>query len=104
MAGLPDDAADEATTSSSSPPLPRAERFAGTFVSGTDSLRIVVRQSRPFFRFGATEQPMRVVADSAIAVVDTTGEEQQRFLIVRGRATGALYLHDGISAFRRIDR
>ena len=96
------DGDDDAPASSAS--LPRPDRFLGTFVNGPDSLRVAMRDSKLFFRYGTDEQPMRVMADSAISIVDSSGTEQQRFLLKRGRRSGAVYLHDGISAYKRVER
>jgi CubicO group peptidase (beta-lactamase class C family) len=102
------DAADGADGDDDAPPpsttLPRSDRFLGTFVNGADSLRIVMHDAKVALRYGTDEQPMRVMSDSAISIVDSSGTEQQRFLLRRGSRSGALYLHDGISAYRRVGR
>ncbi|HJU89409.1 MAG TPA: serine hydrolase domain-containing protein [Gemmatimonadaceae bacterium] len=94
----------DGASASTSRALPGPDRFLGTFVNGRDSLRVMLRDSKLRFRYGADEQPMRVVADSAVSIVDESGAEMQRFLLKRGRHSGSLYLHDGISAYRRVVR
>jgi hypothetical protein len=108
LANVAADAADGAAqndaTQSPTTALPGPHRFLGTFVNGPDSLRVAMRDSKLFFRYGTDEQPMRVMADSAVSIVDSSGTEQQRFLLKRGRRSGAAYLHDGISAYKRVER
>ena len=79
-------------------------RFAGVYASYPDTIRLVARGDSLTFRYATTEASVR--GDSAdpngVLVVDTGGEVQQQFKLVKGRDGRTEYLHDGLNAFRRL--
>ncbi len=79
-----------------------ADDFLGSYVSAGDTLRIARKGEGLVLRYGGSEQPMRVTGERSIAIVDEEGNPQEQFELVRGKKSGATYLHDGISAFRRV--
>lgn len=80
----------------------RVSDFVGNYVSAGDTLRIARKGDGLVFRYGGSEQPMLVVDERTVAIVDAEGRPQGEFELVRGKQSGATYLHDGISAFRRV--
>jgi CubicO group peptidase (beta-lactamase class C family) len=96
-------AADEpATPSATTERRGNLADFVGSYVSAGDTLRIARKGNGLVLRYGGSEQPMRVTGERSIAIVDDEGNPQEQFELVRGKKSGATYLHDGISAFRRL--
>jgi CubicO group peptidase (beta-lactamase class C family) len=81
---------------------PRAQ-FAGVYVSGRDTLRFTPRGDSLFYRYGNGDPMLtRAEGDSGIVILNSAGQAVQQFGLVRGIKTGNVYLHEGLSAFRRI--
>lgn len=84
-------------------PLGVAE-VAGAYVAGGDTLRLTRQGAGLRYRYlNGLEQPASVENRNETVVRDSTGAEAQRFMVVRGRS-GAMYLHDGLNAWRRMRR
>ena len=80
--------------------LPAA--LTGVFVNGADTLTLFTRNDSAFYRYRSTPpQPLRAYADSSVNLLDADGNVEQAFRLVRGRS-GERYLHDGLTAFRRV--
>jgi hypothetical protein len=80
----------------------RAE-FAGVYVSGRDTLRFTRRGDSLFYRYAQNEESRtRAEGDSTILILNPAGEPVQQFSLVRGLRTNNVYLHDGLSAFRKL--
>jgi CubicO group peptidase (beta-lactamase class C family) len=80
----------------------RAE-FAGVYVSGRDTLRFTRRGDSLFYRYAQNEEARtRAEGDSTILILNPAGEPVQQFSLVRGLRTNNVYLHDGLSAFRKL--
>jgi CubicO group peptidase (beta-lactamase class C family) len=78
--------------------------LAGTFVNGADTLTLFTRADSAFYRYRSeSPQAVRVETDGSLAVLNAGGEVEQAFGLVRGRS-GERYLHDGLTAFRRLAR
>lgn len=93
------------------PPAPARPAVAwrdvpGAYANGPDTLRVERAADGALrYRYGADASPARAdSAAGAIEVLDGAGRAVQRFLLVRGDRSGAWYLHDGMNAFRRVDR
>jgi hypothetical protein len=78
------------------------ERVAGEYVSGADTLRLVVRADSLVYQFGRETQRASLVDSVTVHVLDAGGAVAQEFTLVRGARSGSMYLHDGLSAFRRV--
>jgi len=78
------------------------ESVAGDYVSGADTLRLALRADSLVFRFGRETQRARLADSATVQVLDAGGAVAQEFTIVRGAHSGSMYLHDGLSAFRRV--
>ena len=77
-------------------------RFAGTYVSGRDTLRLLARGDSLFYRYGSAEQPaVGDARDSTALLILDAGTPAQRVSLVRGRSGQHFYLHDGLNAYRR---
>jgi D-alanyl-D-alanine carboxypeptidase len=99
MLGAPAPAPDETLVARGAVP----DSLLGAWTAGRDTLRLVARGGATYFRSGDEEQPAFAGSDGSV-LVGPAGDPAQRFLLVRGRASGALYLHDGLGAFRRAAR
>ena len=76
-------------------------RVVGRYVSGGDTLHLEVRDGVLRYRYGIDVSRAVVRADT-IDILDESGSTVQQFFLVRGRRTSAVYLHDGLNAFRRV--
>ena len=88
------------------PPTPMSaaarNRFAGTYVNGTDTLHFIPRGDSLVYRYGTAEQRTAAGARDEIYVLGADGAPEQGFKLVAGAVTKTPYLHDGLSAFRRV--
>ncbi len=81
-----------------------ASRWAGTYAMGRDTIQLRAKGDSLWYEYGATAPLVCVTDDSgALLVLDARGNTEQRFLLVPARS-GAVYLHDGLTAFRRVAR
>jgi CubicO group peptidase (beta-lactamase class C family) len=78
-------------------------QFAGVWVSGRDTLRFIPRGDSLFYRYGPAEPMLTRAEDSGILILDPAGQPVQQFGLVRGLKSRNVYLHDGLSAFRKIN-
>jgi CubicO group peptidase (beta-lactamase class C family) len=74
-------------------------RIAGTYVAGTDTLRIVARDSALFLG-GAQPQKLRMGSANEFFPVDQQGNPVARFVLIES-TKGNWFLSDGLNAFRR---
>jgi CubicO group peptidase (beta-lactamase class C family) len=81
-------------------------RFAGVYASTPDTLRLTIRGDSLEYRYGEIRQLVRgdVNDPDGLLIVNSSGEIEQGFTLVRGRDGRTEYLHDGLNAFRKIDR
>ena len=81
-------------------------RFGGVYASYPDTVRLISQGDSLTFRYGTTAAPVRGDAadPNAVLVVDGAGQVQQQFMLVKGRDGRTDYLHDGLTAFRRVRR
>ena len=103
LARLPADAPPVAGAARAFDAAARA-RLAGVYANGPDTLHLLDRGGALTYRYGRDESRTRPGdTDGELLVLDPTGEPVQRFVTVPDR--GAVrYLHDGLSAFRRLGR
>jgi CubicO group peptidase (beta-lactamase class C family) len=82
----------------------RARRLlAGAYANGADTLRLADRAGRLVYRYGADESAAGPGASAdEIVVRSASGEPEQQFLLLRGPDGAVRFLHDGLSAFRRV--
>jgi CubicO group peptidase (beta-lactamase class C family) len=81
-------------------------RFAGVYASTPDTLRLTIRGDSLEFRYGEIRQSVRGDANdpNGVLIVNSSGEIEQGFTLVRGRDGRTEYLHDGLNAFRKLTR
>ena len=81
-------------------------RFAGVYTSTPDTLRLTIRGDSLEYRYGEIRQPVRGDANdpNGVLIVNSSGEIEQGFTLVRGRDGRTEYLHDGLNAFRKLAR
>jgi CubicO group peptidase (beta-lactamase class C family) len=79
-------------------------RFAAMYASPPDTLRLTMRGDSLVYRYGDLVRSARGDANdpNAVLIVDSSGEVEQTFTLVRGRDGRTEYLHDGLNAFRRV--
>ena len=80
----------------------RRAALAGTYVNGPDTLRLVEHEGRLVYRYRTNESPTRPGDGDEILVLDAAGEPVQGFLAISGPDGAVRFLHDGLSAFRRL--
>ena len=86
------------------PAAPASEaRFVGSWANGADTLRIARGARGLTYTYGPQTTAARLDGADAIAVLGADGSVAQRFLLVSGRTSGRPYLHDGLSAFARVE-
>ena len=73
----------------------------GLYVHAGDSLRILRGPDGLIAIRGGDTTRARFDAPNTLALLDDAGGAAEEFLVVRGRRTGSLYLHDGLEAYRR---
>jgi CubicO group peptidase (beta-lactamase class C family) len=101
-------AAGTPTPPAATPPPPhefdgrRRASLAGAYVNGPDTLRLLERDGRLVYRYRTSESPTRPGDGEEILVLDAAGEPVQGFLAIRGAGGDVRFLHDGLSAFRRV--
>jgi CubicO group peptidase (beta-lactamase class C family) len=79
-----------------------AARLAGRYVNGTDVLTLRAGEGGLTYRYRSEpELPVRQAARDELIVVSPDGQPVQRFVVVKGRITGGLYLSDGTASFRK---
>ena len=74
-------------------------RIAGTYVAGSDTLRIYERESTLMLG-GAEPQKLRMGSANELFAVDAQGNPVGRFVLIRS-TQGNWFLSDGLNAFRR---
>jgi CubicO group peptidase (beta-lactamase class C family) len=81
-------------------------RFAGVYASPPDTLRLTIRGDSIEYRYGEIRQLVRGDANdpNGVLIVNSSGEIEQGFTLVRGRDGHTEYLHDGLNAFRKLAR
>jgi CubicO group peptidase (beta-lactamase class C family) len=81
-----------------------ATRWAGTYVMGRDTIQLRAKSDSLWYEYGATA-PLVCATDAsgALLVLDAEGNVAQQFLLVPAKS-GAVYMHDGLTAFRRVAR
>ena len=100
----------EATPQPDPKPVPLSaaatRRFVGTYASPPDTLRLTVRGDSLEYRYGAIRQSVRGDANdpNGVLIVNSSGDVEQGFTLVRGRDGRTEYLHDGLNAFRKLAR
>jgi CubicO group peptidase (beta-lactamase class C family) len=96
----------DVASADSTPPRPAASgdraRLAGTYVNGPDTLRLAARGEGLVYRYGGEESEARVGSGDRVIVVDGAGAAVQEFQLVTGRTGQAIYLYDGLNAFRKV--
>ena len=78
-------------------------RFLGSWANGPDTLRIARGAQGLTYTYGTQTTGARLDGADAIAVLGADGSVAQRFMLVPGRTSGRSYLHDGLSAFARVE-
>lgn len=77
--------------------------IVGRYVNGPDTLHLEMRDQALVYRYAASVSATRPgTSADEILVLDPNGDPVQRFLIIRDPSGAARFLHDGLSAFRRI--
>ena len=100
----------EPTPQSDPKPVPLSaaarRRFAGVYASTPDTLRLTIRGDSLGYRYGAIRQRVRGDANdpNGVLIVNSSGDVEQGFTLVRGRDGRTEYLHDGLNAFRKLAR
>lgn len=79
-------------------------RFAGAYANGPDTLHLIARGDSLLYRYGTNEQRTAAGGADEIYLLGSAGAPVQSFRLVRGATSRALYLHDGLSAFAKIER
>jgi CubicO group peptidase (beta-lactamase class C family) len=75
-------------------------KFAGTYVAGSDSLRITEVNAQLVLQAGGESQVLRVAGPNELFAVDQEGNPVARFVLLQS-ARGNAFLSDGLNAFRR---
>ena len=79
-----------------------AASVAGVYTHASDSIRVVRRSSQLAAIRGTDTTLARFDPPSTLALIDSAGRAVEEFMVVRGRRTGNLYLHDGLEAYRKV--
>jgi hypothetical protein len=90
------------TAAANASPNSRPAPFAGMYANGADTVHFVATANGLTYRYGRSESRTRFEGDSTLLVLDAAGEPVQQWRLIRGTATGAIYVHDGLNAFRRV--
>lgn len=75
--------------------------FVGTYVAGSDTLRIAEVNTKLMFQARGESQPLRMGGSNELFPVDQQGNPVARFVLVQS-ARGAAFLSDGLNAFRKV--
>jgi hypothetical protein len=78
-----------------------AAHVVGVYVSGADTLHLEIRSDSLRYRY-RKEVAGAAVRGDTVDVLDESRATVQQFFLVRGSRTRAVYLHDGLNAFRRL--
>ena len=74
----------------------------GRYVNGPDTLRVERNGARTTLWQAGQQYRAEYGEGGVVRVSDDAGALQQVLYVVRGRATGVPYLHDGLGAYRRL--
>jgi len=76
-------------------------KFSGTYVAGSDTLKIAEMDAKLVLQAGGESQPLRMGDARELFPVDQQGNPIARFVLVQS-ALGNAFLSDGLNAFRKV--
>jgi CubicO group peptidase (beta-lactamase class C family) len=77
-------------------------RIAGRYVSGGDTLHLMIRNDSLTYGYRGSVQPAGLSGTDMLQIFGEGGDVVQQFQLIRGARSKGMYLTDGLNAFRRI--